>query len=187
MVPGNEGAEVGEVSGVSEVTGVTLDNDGNAFVVVIGDSSCAEGPSLIEADLESKPFTTFTTTFTTLPPQPTAEPSFTIEKRQQIAGTASGFTTSPLTGSIGQMVDYEIVVKNTGNVPETFSEFSDPHCDPGDLEFDPIDPGSAARPARSLGHHRQFRLDRLHRHEHRRRSQGGLPGQPAPGEELLRR
>jgi len=137
MVPGNEGAEVGEVSGVSEVTGVTLDNDGNAFVVVIGDSSCAEGPSLIEADLESKPFTTFTTTFTTLPPQPTAEPSFTIEKRQQIAGTASGFTTSPLTGSIGQMVDYEIVVKNTGNVPETFSEFSDPHCDPGTVAGGP--------------------------------------------------
>jgi hypothetical protein len=130
MVPGNEGAEVSEVSGVSEVTGVTLDNDGNAFVVVIGDSSCAEGPSLIEADLESKPFTTFTTTFTTQPPQPTAEPSFTIEKRQQIAGTAGGFTTSPLTGKIGQTVDYQIVVQNTGSVPETFSEFSDPHCDP---------------------------------------------------------
>jgi len=130
MVPGNEGAEVSEVSGVSEVTGVTLDNDGNAFVVVIGDSSCAEGPSLIEADLESKPFTTFTTTFTTQPPQPTAEPSFTIEKRQQIAGTAGGFTTSPLTGKIGQMVDYQIVVQNTGSVPETFSEFSDAHCDP---------------------------------------------------------
>jgi hypothetical protein len=130
MVPGNEGAEVSEVSGVSEVTGVTLDNDGNAFVVVIGDSSCAEGPSLIEADLESKPFTTFTTTFTTQPPQPTAEPSFTIEKRQQIAGTAGSFTTSPLTGKIGQTVDYQIVVQNTGSVPETFSEFSDPHCDP---------------------------------------------------------
>jgi hypothetical protein len=129
MVPGNEGAEVSEVSGVSEVTGVTLDNDGNAFVVVIGDSSCAEGPSLIEADLESKPFTTFTTTFTTQPPQPTAEPAFTIEKRQQIAGTAGGFTTSPLSGKIGQMVDYQIVVQNTGSVPETFSEFSDPHCD----------------------------------------------------------
>jgi hypothetical protein len=130
IVPGNEGAEVSEVSGVSEVTGVTLDNDGNAFVVVIGDSSCAEGPSLIEADLESKPFTTFTTTFTTQPPQPTAEPSFTIEKRQQIAGTAGGFTPSPLTGKVGQTVDYQIVVQNTGSVPETFSEFSDPHCDP---------------------------------------------------------
>jgi hypothetical protein len=141
IVGGTEGAEVREVSGVSEVTGVTLDNDGNAFVVVIGDSSCAEGPSLIEADLESKPFTTFTTTFTTQPPQPTAEPSFTIEKLQQIAGAGSGFTTAPLTGSIGQVVDYQIVVKNTGNVPETFSEFSDPHCDPGTLAGGP---GSSA-------------------------------------------
>jgi hypothetical protein len=137
IVPGNEGAEVSEVSGVSEVTGVTLDNDGNAFVVVIGDSSCAEGPSLIEADLESKPFTTFTTTFTTQPPQPTAEPSFTIEKRQQIAGTAGGFTPSPLTGKVGQTVDYQIVVQNTGSVPETFSEFSDPHCDPHTVAGDP--------------------------------------------------
>src|SRR5205823_3238947 len=31
IVGGTEGAEVREVSGVSEVTGVTLDNDGNAF------------------------------------------------------------------------------------------------------------------------------------------------------------
>ncbi len=77
---------------VGEVEGVELDNNGNAFVLAIGDSSCAEGPSLIEADLESKPFTTFTTNFTTLPPQPTGEPTFTIEKRQQIAGGGGGFT-----------------------------------------------------------------------------------------------
>jgi len=59
-----------ETSGVSELTGLRLDNDGNAFVIAIGDSSCAPGPSLIEADLESKPFTTFTTPFTIEPPQP---------------------------------------------------------------------------------------------------------------------
>ena len=55
----------------SEVTGVELDNNGNAFVIAIGDSSCAPGASLIEADLESKPFTTFTTEFTILSPRPT--------------------------------------------------------------------------------------------------------------------
>jgi hypothetical protein len=54
-----------------EVTGVRLDNNGNAFVIALGMSSCAEGTSLIEADLESKPFTTFTTDFTIEAPRPT--------------------------------------------------------------------------------------------------------------------
>jgi hypothetical protein len=48
-----------------------LDNDGNAFVVVIGNSSCAAGTSLIEASLENAPYTTYTTNFTIEPPQPT--------------------------------------------------------------------------------------------------------------------
>ncbi len=59
-----------EASDVSEVNGVELDNDGNAFVLAIGDSSCAPGPSLIEADLESKPFTQFSTDFTIEAPRP---------------------------------------------------------------------------------------------------------------------
>jgi hypothetical protein len=136
-----------EIEDASEVEGVELDNNGNAFVIAIGDASCAEGPSLIEADLESKPFTTFTTTFTVLPPQPTEEPSFTIEKRQEIAGSAGGFTTAPLTGKLGQTVRYEIIVKNTANVPETFSQFVDKHCDAGTLAggpgASPVTPGNA--------------------------------------------
>jgi hypothetical protein len=131
-----DGTEPEEAEG-PEVTGVELDNNGNAFVIAIGDASCAEGSSLIEADLESKPFTTFTTTFTVQPPQPTGEPSFTIEKLQEISAGTSGFTTSPLSGSIGQTVDYEIVVRNTGNVAETFSEFTDAHCDPGTIAGGP--------------------------------------------------
>jgi hypothetical protein len=54
-----------------EARGVELDNNGNAFVIAIGDASCAEGSSLIEADLESKPFTTFTTNFLIEAPRPT--------------------------------------------------------------------------------------------------------------------
>ena len=65
-----DGAELRETVG-PEVTKVQLDNDGNAFVIAIGDSSCAEGPSLIEADLESKPFTTYTTEFDVEAPRPT--------------------------------------------------------------------------------------------------------------------
>ncbi len=48
-----------------------LDNDGNAFAVIIGNSSCASGDSLIEASLENAPYTTYTTNFTIEPPQPT--------------------------------------------------------------------------------------------------------------------
>ena len=60
------------VAGTPELTGlVQLDNDGNAFVIALGDSSCAPGASLIEADLESKPFTTLTTFFTIEAPRPT--------------------------------------------------------------------------------------------------------------------
>ncbi len=47
-----------------------LDNDGNAFAVLIGNSSCASGTSLIEASLENAPYTTYTTDFTIEPPQP---------------------------------------------------------------------------------------------------------------------
>jgi hypothetical protein len=60
-----------EVKGAPEVKGVELDDNGNAFVIAIGDASCAEGQSLIEADLEAKPFTTFTTDFGVESPRPT--------------------------------------------------------------------------------------------------------------------
>ena len=70
----------------------------------------------------------------------TPEPDFTIEKvqeLQEVGGSGGTFTTGSLTGSIGQTVDYEIVVKNTGNVPLTFSSFTDPHCDAGTLAGGP--------------------------------------------------
>ena len=54
-----------------EVSKVKLDNDGNAFVVLLGVNSCAAGPSLIEASLENAPYTTYTTIFTVVPPIPT--------------------------------------------------------------------------------------------------------------------
>jgi len=59
-----------KVEDAAEVGGVQLDNDGNGFVIAIGDASCDEGPSLIEADLLSKPFTTFMTDFTIEAPKP---------------------------------------------------------------------------------------------------------------------
>ncbi len=55
-------------------TGVPLDNDGNASMVVQGED-CAPGPNLIEADLSAAPYTTATATLTALPPAPTPAPT----------------------------------------------------------------------------------------------------------------
>ena len=57
-----------------------------------------------------------------------SNPAFTVEKLQEIKGSKAGFTTSELTGKIGQTVDYEIIVKNTGNVSLKFGKLSDANC-----------------------------------------------------------
>jgi hypothetical protein len=61
-----------------------------------------------------------------------AAPAFSIEKLQRIAGSGS-FTTQTLSGQVGQTVEYEVVVKNTGNVTLTMSGFADANCDPGTI------------------------------------------------------
>jgi len=119
-------------SGTEDVE-TTLDNDGNAFVVVLGGGSCASGDSLIEASLTEAPFTTYTTEFPIEPPGTSKHPEYAIEKLQEIPGSGTGFTKSPLTGSIGQTVNYEIVVTNTGETPLKFSSFTDAKCDPGTI------------------------------------------------------
>jgi hypothetical protein len=58
-----------------EVDHVQLDNNGNAFVVAVAGPSCASGTSTIFADLETVPYTTYTTTFTVLSPRPTCTPT----------------------------------------------------------------------------------------------------------------
>jgi hypothetical protein len=126
----------------TELEALRTDNDGNAFVIVLGTSSCKPGKSFFEVDLEESPFTTEEPSFTILPPQATAEPAFTIEKLQRIAGTGAGYTTETLTGTVGETVEYEIVVKNTAPVATTFTNFTDPECDPGTVVGGPSGPVS---------------------------------------------
>src|SRR5438067_2323688 len=74
------------------------------------------------------------------PPEPSncgCAPMFTIEKLQEIAGSKRGFTTSPLTGAVGQTVEYQIVVTNTGDVSLVLTEFTDEHCDANTLAGGP--------------------------------------------------
>jgi hypothetical protein len=67
-----------------------------------------------------------------------AAPAFSIEKLQKIAGATGSFTTSTLSAQVGQTVDYEIVVKNTGNVALTLGGFGDERCDAGTVSGGPV-------------------------------------------------
>jgi hypothetical protein len=66
-----------------------------------------------------------------------SKPQFEVSKLQEIAGTNAGYTGSVLSATVGQTIDYEIVVKNTGNVAIALSEFTDVYCDPGTLSGGP--------------------------------------------------
>ncbi|HTY95943.1 MAG TPA: carboxypeptidase-like regulatory domain-containing protein, partial [Solirubrobacteraceae bacterium] len=56
------------------------------------------------------------------------EPSASVELRQRIQGTST-YTAEQLEGHIGQVVEYEITVKNTGNVPIKPEPFLDAECE----------------------------------------------------------
>jgi hypothetical protein len=64
-------------------------------------------------------------------------PAITIEKLQRIAGGDPTFTPTTLTGEPGQTVEYEMVVKNTGNIPVTLGALADPQCDAGTIAGGP--------------------------------------------------
>jgi plastocyanin len=58
-------------------------------------------------------------------------PGIQVVKTQRI-GNSGPFTHDPVFGKVGDTVNYQMTVTNTGNVSETYT-FSDPQCDPGTL------------------------------------------------------
>lgn len=58
-----------------------------------------------------------------------AHSGMTLEKLQKLEAPATTYTKSALTGEVGQTVDYQILVDNTGNVGLALGAFTDPHCD----------------------------------------------------------
>ncbi len=73
-------------------------------------------------------------------------PSIAIEKLQRI-GAGAGYVSTPLKGEVGQTVEYEIVVKNTGNIDVTLSALNDARCDAGTIAggpAGPLAPGASA-------------------------------------------
>src|ERR1700691_4477348 len=77
----------------SGITGVALDDDGNATVWVEG-LDCAPGPNLIEADLNAAPYTTATATLTALPPATTPEPTISGAPNPEVQ-TGDGTAANP--------------------------------------------------------------------------------------------
>ncbi len=65
------------------VTGVILDNDGNATVEVQGED-CAPGANLVEADLNAAPYTTATATLTATPPEVTPPQTITASPNPEV-------------------------------------------------------------------------------------------------------
>jgi hypothetical protein len=68
---------------------------------------------------------------------PPLEPGFAIEILQRLDHAGAPFTHGQLTGDVGQTIDYEILVKNTGNAAMTFATFSDSACDAGSVSGGP--------------------------------------------------
>ena len=87
----------------------------------------AVGPYTNEASIEGNEGTG-TKTSNKVTATVTAEPSFTIDKEQKIAGEAS-YTAGEVTGKLGQTVEYKIIVKNTGNVALKFAALKDANCE----------------------------------------------------------
>jgi uncharacterized repeat protein (TIGR01451 family) len=59
-------------------------------------------------------------------------PAISLVKYERF-GTSGSYVRGPLTGTVGQTVYYEMVVRNTGNTPLDDVTLSDPRCDAGTL------------------------------------------------------
>lgn len=59
-------------------------------------------------------------------------PSFSVEDLQAVAG-GGGYSSSAISAQVGQTVDSQIVVHNTGNVALTLSGLSNARCDAGTI------------------------------------------------------
>ena len=56
------------------------------------------------------------------------EPNYEVEKLQLIKGSGAAFTKTELSGKIGEVVDYLVIVRNTGNVAIMFAPLVDNDC-----------------------------------------------------------
>jgi hypothetical protein len=81
------------VTGKGDTFTVSLDDDGNATVVVLGGPSCAASSDLIEADLTVAPYTTATTWVQIAPPTDTQPGVWTLPGSEVEDATTSSVAT----------------------------------------------------------------------------------------------
>ena len=91
-------------------------------VLSAADENPYKNSGTIEANKEPK-------TSNTVEVERRHSPGFTITKSQQINGSGKEFTTHSLLGSVGDVVNYELVVKNTGNTMLSFGDLTDINCE----------------------------------------------------------
>jgi hypothetical protein len=92
-------------------------------------------------------------------------PKLTIETAQKLKGSKAGFSTRQLTFALsrpgvtagrrkprprrqGEVIEYQVTVKNTGNVPLALTRLSDPYCadlSSGGTVGEQLQPGASAR------------------------------------------
>lgn len=106
---------------------VTLDDNGNAFAVLIAGPSCASGTSSVTADLTTAPYTTHRTYFTILSPRSTVPGAASIQLEKAVCAIRNGSDcTSPnsvyrhsVSVARGTDVLFRIIITNTGKVTLT--------------------------------------------------------------------
>lgn len=57
-----------------------------------------------------------------------SDPAYTIEKLQKIQALGGPFTKETLFGEVGSVIEYEILIKDTGNTKLTLEKFEDKRC-----------------------------------------------------------
>jgi hypothetical protein len=88
------------------------------------------------------------------PPSPPLPPGMIVAKSQKLAGSTSGYTTSIITAAVGQRVEYQMSVTNTGGVDLALS-FSDPRCDQGTVSgpFGTRNPDGTLAPGKTVDYY----------------------------------
>jgi hypothetical protein len=109
-------------NGAKEITAGGSSRNGDNSIETNGDTPLGNGCFS----------STFTPPNSPTPPGSPPAPGIKVVKEQRFDNSTAPYTTNVLTGVVGQKVDYEMIVTNTGDTPLTLT-FSDPHCDAGTL------------------------------------------------------